>query len=415
MEWAGEAQRSLDTARPEARQAPACVDFDNSRRPLHIGRHRSVWIRPDHMFAGPPHRSPRGRASLYRRWLMATGIRQRLGGLAGCVLAAAVLSAPPDAAAQNGGISGRVTDQTTGTGLEAARIILTGTTRIATSNRDGQYAFRGVPAGTYQLRVLRVGYRPEVQSATVAEAQTVTLDFSMTPAPVQLDELVTTATGEQRKLEIANAVSTIDVAAVAKLPADHRVHQPDLRPGRGRPGAQERGHDRQRHPDPHPRLQQRFTLQRAAVLHRRDPLGERLPLDHAGHRRVRLGDRGRSVAHQRPQPGRHRQYRDREGPGRGHALRHSGVQRRGPDHHQARRAPDRPAGTCSARSARSGTTTPIRSTTMGATRTTPTSMGSAPCSSSSTATARRPRSTSTPPCRTRPPARSRPASGSSTG
>lgn len=148
---------------------------------------------------------------------MATGIRQRLGGLAGCVLAAAVLSAPPDAAAQNGGISGRVTDQTTGTGLEAARIILTGTTRIATSNRDGQYAFRGVPAGTYQLRVLRVGYRPEVQSATVAEAQTVTLDFSMTPAPVQLDELVTTATGEQRKLEIANAVSTIDVAAVAKL------------------------------------------------------------------------------------------------------------------------------------------------------------------------------------------------------
>jgi TonB-linked SusC/RagA family outer membrane protein len=148
---------------------------------------------------------------------MAIGIRQRLSGLAGCVLAATVLSAPPDAAAQNGGISGRVTDQTTGTGLEAARIILTGTTRIETSNRDGQYAFRGVPAGTYQLRVLRVGYRPEVQTATVAEAATATLDFAMTPAPVQLDELVTTATGEQRKLEIANAVSTIDVAAVAKL------------------------------------------------------------------------------------------------------------------------------------------------------------------------------------------------------
>ncbi len=148
---------------------------------------------------------------------MAIDIRQRLSRLAGCVLAATVLCAPPDAVAQNGGISGRVTDQTTGTGLEAARIILTGTTRIETSNRDGQYAFRGVPAGTYQLRVLRVGYRPEVQTATVAEAATATLDFAMTPAPVQLDELVTTATGEQRKLEIANAVSTIDVAAVAKL------------------------------------------------------------------------------------------------------------------------------------------------------------------------------------------------------
>jgi TonB-linked SusC/RagA family outer membrane protein len=37
----------------------------------------------------------------------------------------------------------------------------------------------------------------------------------MTPAPVQLDEIVTTATGEQRKLEVGNAVSTIDAASVA--------------------------------------------------------------------------------------------------------------------------------------------------------------------------------------------------------
>ena len=51
----------------------------------------------------------------------------------------------------------------------------------------------------------------------MADGETATLDFGMTPAPVQLDEIVTTATGEQRKLEIANAISTIDVQAVAKL------------------------------------------------------------------------------------------------------------------------------------------------------------------------------------------------------
>ena len=148
---------------------------------------------------------------------MTTGIRQRTTGIVVSLLAAAALCAPTAVAAQSGGITGRITDQATGSGLEAARIILTGTPRIATSNRDGQYSFRAVAPGTYQLRVLRVGYRPEVQTATVTGTESVTLDFAMTPAPVQLDEVVSTATGEQRKLEIANAISTIDVAAVAEL------------------------------------------------------------------------------------------------------------------------------------------------------------------------------------------------------
>jgi TonB-linked SusC/RagA family outer membrane protein len=148
---------------------------------------------------------------------MATGIRQRLTGMVASVLAAAALCAPPDAAAQNGGITGRITDQATGAPLDDARIILTGTTRIATSNRNGQYSFPGVAPGSYQLRALRLGYRPEVQRATVTGSESVTLDFAMTLAPVQLDEVVSTATGEQRKLEIANAISTIDVAAVAQL------------------------------------------------------------------------------------------------------------------------------------------------------------------------------------------------------
>ena len=149
---------------------------------------------------------------------MAPGIRQRLAGaLVPCLAAAAALFAPMRADAQTGGITGRVTDQGTGTPLEAARVILTGTTRIGTTDRDGRYTLRDVAPGTYQLRVLRLGYRPEVQPATVAGGETVTLDFSMTAAPVQLDEIVSTATGEQRKLEIANAVSTIDAAAVAEL------------------------------------------------------------------------------------------------------------------------------------------------------------------------------------------------------
>ena len=74
-----------------------------------------------------------------------------------------------------------------------------------------------------------------------------------TAAPVQLDEIVSTATGEQRKLEVGNAVTTIDAAKVAEHGADHRVRQPDLGPRGRRAGAQEQRHHRHRHPHPHPR------------------------------------------------------------------------------------------------------------------------------------------------------------------
>jgi len=126
------------------------------------------------------------------------------------------LVVPSLAAAQTGTITGKVTDESGGAPLEASRVILTGTTRIETTNREGGYTFREVQPGTYQVRVLRVGYRPATDSVTVADGATATADFAMAAAPVQLDEIVTTATGEQRKLEVGNVVTTIDASKVAE-------------------------------------------------------------------------------------------------------------------------------------------------------------------------------------------------------
>ena len=146
---------------------------------------------------------------------MASDARQRMPRLA-FLAWLLLLAAPAIATAQTGTISGKVTDESGGAPLEAARVVLAGTTRIETTDREGGYTFRNVAAGTYPLRVLRVGYRPATDTVTVAEGASVTADISMTAAPVQLDEIVTTATGEQRKLEIGNAVTTIDVAKVAQ-------------------------------------------------------------------------------------------------------------------------------------------------------------------------------------------------------
>jgi TonB-linked SusC/RagA family outer membrane protein len=127
-----------------------------------------------------------------------------------------VLATTSLAEAQQGSIGGVVTDEATGQTLEAARVVLTELNRIEGTNQEGRYLFRNVAPGSYAVRVLRLGYRPATDTANVAPGEAVTLDFALTGAPVQLDEIVTTATGEQRKLEVANAVSTIDVARVTE-------------------------------------------------------------------------------------------------------------------------------------------------------------------------------------------------------
>ena len=141
-----------------------------------------------------------------RRWTLRAGR---------CVCALTVIAASI-AEAQQSSIVGVVTDQATGQVLEAARVILIGPDRILGTNQEGQYQFRNVAPGSYGVRVLRLGYSPVTDSAHVAPGETVTLDFALTPAPVQLDEIVTTATGEQRKLEVGNVVATIDAARIAE-------------------------------------------------------------------------------------------------------------------------------------------------------------------------------------------------------
>jgi TonB-linked SusC/RagA family outer membrane protein len=135
---------------------------------------------------------------------------------AGFVLAALTGGLTGALRAQAGRISGTVTDQSTGSPLEGARVVVIGTSIIETTNEEGKYTVRSIPPGSYQVRTLRIGYKALVQSVTVGPSETAALDFGLTPAPVELDEIVTTATGEQRKLEVANAIATIDAARVTE-------------------------------------------------------------------------------------------------------------------------------------------------------------------------------------------------------
>jgi TonB-linked SusC/RagA family outer membrane protein len=115
-----------------------------------------------------------------------------------------------------GTLAGTVTTQGASTPLQEARIIVLNTSLFATSGPDGKYIIRGVPAGTAEIRVIRVGYQEQKKSVMITNGQTTTLDFAMGQVVVQLAEVVTTATGEQRRVEVGNAVENVSVSKLVQ-------------------------------------------------------------------------------------------------------------------------------------------------------------------------------------------------------
>jgi TonB-linked SusC/RagA family outer membrane protein len=108
-----------------------------------------------------------------------------------------------------GTITGKVISQAGGQPLPEARIIVIGGTASASTGEDGKFTLRNVAAGNVQLQVLRVGYQSQKKTVSVASATTTVADFALGVAVAQLEEVVTTATGQQRKVELGNAISTL--------------------------------------------------------------------------------------------------------------------------------------------------------------------------------------------------------------
>jgi TonB-linked SusC/RagA family outer membrane protein len=120
----------------------------------------------------------------------------------------AAVCAPAIVSAQQATISGRVTAAATGQPVGDVRVFVVGTSAAVATGQDGRYALR-VSAGQYEVRVLRVGFQEQKKSVTVAAGSTPTVDFSLVASVVKLTEVVTTATGQQRRVELGNQVTTL--------------------------------------------------------------------------------------------------------------------------------------------------------------------------------------------------------------
>ena len=126
--------------------------------------------------------------------------------------------APPlvFAQAQQGTITGRVTDAATNQPIAAAQVAVVGTNQGTQTNTDGQYTLRGVGPGQVEVRVLRLGYAELRKGVNVTAGQGATLDFAMSAVAMTLNPVVTTATGQQRRVEVGNAIAQVDATALVE-------------------------------------------------------------------------------------------------------------------------------------------------------------------------------------------------------
>lgn len=143
------------------------------------------------------------------KWLTPHGIVMRLFGPTLSIMI-------PALAAAQGTLTGTVTADGAGTPLQEARVLVIGTSLFTVTAPDGKFTLRRVPAGSADIRVIRVGYVEQKRTVRILDGQTATLNFALSTSVVQLNEVVTTATGEQRRVELGNAIENVSVSALTE-------------------------------------------------------------------------------------------------------------------------------------------------------------------------------------------------------
>ena len=97
--------------------------------------------------------------------------------------------------AQEGSVSGRVTDSDTGDPLVGANVIVVGTNLGAATDVNGEYSISRVPAGAHRLNANYIGYASKSMNADIPTNGNAIGDFNLTVAALNLNEVVVTGAG----------------------------------------------------------------------------------------------------------------------------------------------------------------------------------------------------------------------------
>ncbi len=116
-----------------------------------------------------------------------------------------------------GGITGRVADSASGKAVSGVTVTIPELKRSTVTDEKGMFTFRDVPVGDHVVMVKLFGYRATSRPAAVVEGKSVNVQIRMVATATELSGVVTTATGTQRKIEVGNDITTINVDSVMKV------------------------------------------------------------------------------------------------------------------------------------------------------------------------------------------------------
>lgn len=122
------------------------------------------------------------------------------------VASATALPEPDD---QNGTLTGTITDRETSEPINFAYLHLEEANQTATAHSDGTYAFRNIPAGTYTLRVTRIGYRTVTQSVEIIANDTTEVDIRLQPTVFSSGVVEVVATQDKGGANLEHASKSI--------------------------------------------------------------------------------------------------------------------------------------------------------------------------------------------------------------
>jgi TonB-dependent SusC/RagA subfamily outer membrane receptor len=122
-----------------------------------------------------------------------------------------------DSRSATGTIAGRVVDSAGGQGLGRATVKVQGTKLTAVTSDSGTFTLRDVPEGDQVVVVRLFGYRPVNRIVTVKAGEPIRVHIALAVAPSILSGVVTTATGQQRRMEVGNDITTLNVDSIRQV------------------------------------------------------------------------------------------------------------------------------------------------------------------------------------------------------
>ena len=135
---------------------------------------------------------------------------------------------------QSGSIVGRVTDMKTGAPVAFGQIVILGTDKGAMAVEDGSYIIKGVHPGTYDVKVMMMGFQEETrQGVAVGPGQEVRVDFGIKEALVDIGigEVVVRSTRHKQISKEAKTQHNVTAAQLTNLPVDELEEAIQLKAG----------------------------------------------------------------------------------------------------------------------------------------------------------------------------------------